>query len=83
MIVPRYPTGEEIHAGDRIMFQGDNARVLFVKQINEFADGVTPSDWSFLPEDTIGVEFDDGRHMHYDGFCHHDGVVLLSRAGTA
>jgi hypothetical protein len=80
---PHYPSGEEIHAGDRIVFQGERARILFVKQIKEFAADVSPADWDFMSEDTIGVEFEGGRFMGYDEFCHHDGVVLLSRAGTA
>jgi hypothetical protein len=65
-----------------LVFQGEKARILFVKQIEEFAVGVSPSDWDFMPEDTIGVEFEDGRFIGYDAFCDHDGVPLLSRAGT-
>jgi len=80
---PRYPTGEEIHSGDRIVFQGEQARVLFVRHVNDFVAGMSPSDWGFLPPDTIGLEFQDGRTMHYSGFCHHDGIVLVSRSGAA
>jgi hypothetical protein len=79
---PLYSSGEEIHAGDMIVFQGEKARILFVKQIAEFAADVPPSDWDFMPEDTIGVEFEDGRFIGYDGFCDHDRVTLLSRAGA-
>ena len=82
MISPRYPSGEEIHAGDRIVLQGEPARILFVKQINDFAADVIPSDWDFMSADTIGVEFEGGRFMGYDSFCHHDGITLLSRAGA-
>ena len=80
---PRYPTGEEIRAGDRIVFQGDHTRVMFVKQANDFVAELSPADWSFLPDETIGIAFDDGRCVHYSGFCHHDGIVLLSRSGAA
>jgi len=83
MMRPRYPTGDEIHAGDRIVFQGQRARVLFVKHVNGFAVDVSPSDWDFVSDDTIRLEFEDGRCMNYDGFCAHDGIVLLSRSGAA
>ena len=83
MTSPRYPSGEEIHARDRIVLQGEQARILFVKQINGFAADVSPSDWDFMPEDTIAVEFEGGGFMSYDSFCHHDGITLLSRAGVA
>jgi hypothetical protein len=83
MTRPRYPTGEEICSGDRIVFQGAQARVLFVKQVNDYVAKLSPSDWDFLPDDTIGLEFEDGRSMHYSGFCHHDGIILLSRSGAA
>lgn len=75
-----YPWGDEIHAGDRIAFQGEKARVLFVKRTGEFAPGVSPSDWEFMPEDTIALEFEDGRMMCYDSFCGHDAIELVSRA---
>jgi len=77
---PRYPTGDEIHAGDRIVFQGQRAHVLFVKRVNDFTVDVSPSDWDFVSDDTIS---EDGRCMNYDGFCAHDGIVLLSRSGAA
>jgi hypothetical protein len=83
MMRPRYPTGEEIRSGDRIVFQGDQARVMFVKQINDFVADLSAADWDFLPDETIGLEFDDGRWVHYSGFCRHDGIVLLSRSGAA
>lgn len=79
---PRYPTGEEIHSGDRIVFQGEQARVMFVKQTNDFVAELSATDWDFLPDKAIGLEFDDGRCVHYSSFCHHDGVVLLSRSGA-
>ena len=80
---PRYPTGEEIHAGDRIVFQGEGARVLFIKQVDDFseyASDVSAGDWDFIPDDTIFLEFEDGNRVGYAGFCGHDGIVLLSRA---
>jgi len=58
-------------------------RVLFVKQIKEFAPDVSASDRDFLSDNTIGVEFADGRYMGFSGFCHHDEIILLSRAGAA
>jgi len=82
MIRPRYPTGEEVHAGDSIVFQEQRARVLFVKQINEFAVGIAAAEWDFISDNTIGLEFEDGRYMGFDGFCHHDGIILLSRSGA-
>lgn len=78
----RYPGGEEIHAGDTIVFQGQAARVLFLPQgdgVREFASGVSSSDWEFIPATTIFLEFRDGRQVGYDGFCKHDGIVLVSR----
>lgn len=76
---PRYPGGQEIHSGDRIVFQGNRARVVFVKQVDDFVPELSPTDWAFLPDETIGLEFEDGHQVHYSGFCHHDGIVLLSR----
>ncbi len=67
----------------RINRQGDQARVMFVKQANDFVPELIAAEWDFLPEETIGLEFDDGRWVHYSGFCHHDGIVLLSRSGAA
>jgi hypothetical protein len=80
---PSYPSGEAIRAGDCIVLQGERARILFVKQMAEFAVGVAASDWEFMPENTIGVEFADGRFMGYDMFCDHDGITLVSRAEPA
>jgi hypothetical protein len=78
---PRYPSGEEIHAGDRILFGGQPARIIFVTQRKEYAEGVLPSDWDFVRGDTIGVQFENGRIVMYDSFCHHDAITVLSRAG--
>lgn len=88
MFRPRYPSGEEIHAGDRIVFQGQHARVLFIKQVDgitEFAIGISASDWDFMSDNTIFLEFEDGGSCGYSGtdghsgFCCHDGIILLSR----
>jgi hypothetical protein len=79
---PRYPTGEEIRAGDRIVFQGRGARVLFIKHFDdfsEFAAGVLASDWDFISDRTIFLEFEGGDCGGYDGFCEHDGISLLLR----
>jgi hypothetical protein len=37
----RYPTGEEIHAGDRVQYQGTYATVVFVSDgdVEEFSPG--------------------------------------------
>lgn len=78
---PRYPTGEEIHAGDRLLFDGRPATILFVTERGEFARGVSPVDWDFVKGNTIGVLFeDDGNIAMYDSFCHHDSINFLSRA---
>ncbi|MEZ6036806.1 MAG: hypothetical protein R3F29_04965 [Planctomycetota bacterium] len=79
---PRYPTGDEIRAGDAIVFQGQGARVLFIKQVDgfsEFAPGVLAEDWDFMSDGTIFLEFEDGGCCGYDGFCDHDGITLVSR----
>lgn len=77
----RYPSGEEIHAGDRILFQGEAAEVMFVKQRDEYAAGVQRADWTFLEGDIIGLRFASGRTCLYDSFCEHDAVTLRSRTG--
>jgi len=77
---PRYPSGQEIHAGDKLSFGGVPARIMFVTQRNEYAEGVQRSEWAFVPANTIGVRFEDGRIMMYDSFCDHDEVTLLSRS---
>lgn len=79
---PHYPNGEEIHAGDRILIQDQEARVMFIKEVegfSEFAPDVSSSDWDFIPDKTIFLEFDDGRQGGFDGFCGHDGIILVSR----
>ena len=77
---PRYPSGEEIHAGDKLSFGGLPAQIMFVTQRNEYAEGVLRSEWDFVPADTIAVRFEDGRIIMYDSFCDHDGITLLSRS---
>ena len=77
---PVYPSGEEIHAGDRLLFDCRPATILFVIQRSEFAPGVSPADWAFVTGDAIGVRFeDDGSIAMYDAFCHHDAITILSR----
>jgi hypothetical protein len=79
---PRYPTGVEIHAGDRIVFQGRVARVLFIKDFDdfsEFAADILASDWDFISGRGIFLEFEGSDCRGYDSFCEHDGITLLSR----
>jgi hypothetical protein len=76
---PRYPSGEEVHAGDKILLGGMPGLIMFVTQRNEYAPGVSRSDWEFVPADTLAVRFEDGRVMMYDSFCGHDEISLLSR----
>lgn len=79
---PQYPTGEEVHAGDSILFGGSPAFIMFVTQRNEYADGFPRDDWAFVEGDTIAVRFEDGNIMMYDSFCDQDAITLLRRAGT-
>ena len=81
-----YPSGEVIRAGDRISFQDEQARVLFVKQTGEaddFAVDIEPSAWSFIPSNTIFLQFESGSAMGFDSFCDHDQIVLLSHGDAA
>jgi ketosteroid isomerase-like protein len=74
---PRYPSGEEVHAGDKVLLGGIPASIIFVTQRSEFADGISAADWSFVPGDAIAVRFEDGRIIMYDSFCDHDEIQLL------
>ena len=80
---PKYPSGEEVHAGDHILFGGAPAEVIFVTQRNEYADGVSAVEWEFVKGDTIALRFEDGRIMMYDSFCDHDEITVLPRNGAA
>lgn len=75
----QYPSGEPIHAGDKILFGGNPARIVIVTQIDEYAEDFPKTEWAFLSGDTIAVRYDDGRLMMYDSFCAHDEITLLER----
>jgi hypothetical protein len=80
-----YPFGEIISPGDKIIFQQQRARVLFVKEGGraDYASGVQSSDWDWWPDEGIFLEFEDGNQMGYDSFCEHDGIELLNRERAA
>ena len=80
---PKYPSGEEVHAGDKLRFEGRGATVVFVTHRREYEPGFPESDWAFLKGDTIAVQFDDGTLMMFDAFCECDEIVLLARHGAA
>ena len=68
----RYKTGEQIHVGDRVEYNRQSGRVVFVGNRGEFADGWEKGDYrtGFM------IEFDNGARLL---LVEPDGQILLLR----
>jgi hypothetical protein len=78
-MVRKYPSGEEIHAGDQIVFSnGMPARVVFVVELKEYTPEYPEADWNFV-DGGIGVVHSNQNLMVYDEFCESDEIRLVKR----
>jgi len=58
----RYSTGQEIHVGDRVSYNKQRGRIVFVADRGEFAKGYEWKDHS----SGIMIEFDNGARLLLD-----------------
>lgn len=58
----RYSTGREIHVGDRVAYNKQRGRIVFVADRGEFAEGYEWKDRS----SGIMIEFDNGARLLLD-----------------
>lgn len=55
----RYSTGREIHVGDRVSYNNQRGRIVFVADRGEFAKGYEWKDYS----SGVMIEFDNGARL--------------------
>ena len=55
----RYSTGQEIHVGDRVSYNNQRGRIVFVADRGEFEKGYEWKDYS----SGLMVEFDNGARL--------------------
>jgi hypothetical protein len=73
----RYTTGEEIHAGDSVLFSGQNGIVVIVLDTHESALGFDAQEWTDYEHGFL-IRTEDGQlYMHE--YAEED-IQLLSRS---
>jgi hypothetical protein len=61
----RYPTGEDLHLGDRVNADGMTGTVVCVIESGEYSDEFSEEQWSYL-ERGFMFRSDDGILIHFD-----------------
>ncbi len=67
-----YVDGTAVKLGDRVRLEnGEHGTVVFSIDKNEFADGFSSQDWSYLRTGVM-VKTDTGALVHYSGTNAHE-----------
>ena len=66
VIDQRYGTEREIHVGDRVSYNGQRGRIVFVADQGEFAKGYEWAEYS----SGIMIEFDNGARLYLESSDH-------------
>ena len=73
----RYTTGEDVHAGDIVLFSGQRGMVVVVLDAHESASGFDANEWTDYEHGFL-IRTDDGQlYMHE--YADED-IELLSRS---